>query len=127
MNRRSLLLLCGLALGALGTAGCHVEQERNPAGADSETSQVIKFENVTANIPVLIRIPDANQEFTLAVGESRTVEVYSAEGSTIFFVEIIQNRASQDISVAPRWSGYVAVGKVVTILQRITIQPEIHD
>ena len=74
-----------------------------------------------------VRIPDANQEFELAVGETKTVEVHSEEGATIFFVEIFQNRAGQDISVAPRWTGFVEVGKVVTIRQRITIQPEIHD
>jgi len=111
----------------LGGLGCHVDQEKSPTGPGSGTSQVIKFENVTQNIPVLVRIPDANQEFELAVGETKTVEVYSEGGTTIFFVEIFQNRPGQDISVAPRWTGFVEVGKVVTIRQRITIQPEIHD
>lgn len=121
------LLLVILAWMGLGGLGCHVEQEKNPTGQGSETSQVIKFENITQNIPVLIRIPDASQEFELAVGETKTVEVHSEEGFTIFFVEIFQNRPGQDISVAPRWTGFVEVGKVVTIRQRITIQPEIHD
>ena len=109
------------------STGCHVKRERSPTGPESETSQAIKFENITTNIPVLIRIPDANQEFELGVGETRTVEVYSAEASTIFYVEIFQNRPGTDLSTAARWTGYVAVGKVVTIRQRITIQPEIHD
>ena len=119
-----LLLLASMGPGGLG---CHVDQETSSTGSGSETSQVIKFENITQNIPVLVRIPDANQEFELAVGETKTVEVHSEEGAAVFFVEIFQNRPNQDISVAPRWTGFVEVGKVVTIRQRITIQPEIHD
>lgn len=123
----SFMLLAALSLMGLGLLGCHVERETSPTGPGAGESQVIKFENVTQNIPVLVRIPDAHQEFELAVGETKTVKVYSEEGVTIFFVEIFQNRPGQDISVAPRWTGFVAVGKVVTIRQRITIQPEIHD
>ncbi|MFH1567878.1 MAG: hypothetical protein ABIL09_07735, partial [Gemmatimonadota bacterium] len=119
--------LLALALVGMGLLGCHVKRERSPTGPGSDTSQVIKFENVTDSIPVVVRIPDANQEFELGVGETRTVAVYSDEGSTIFFVQIIQNRPEQDLSVAPRWTGFVEVGKVVTIRQRITIQPEVHD
>ena len=124
MKTRVLIALMAVALTSVQ---CHVERQKNPAGSGSETSQVIKFENITTNIPVLIRIPDANQEFELGVGETRTVEVYSTEGSTIFYVEIFQNRPGTDLSTAARWTGYVAVGKVVTIRQRITIQPEVHD
>ena len=121
------ILLTVLSLMAFGLLGCRIKQETSPTGPGAEGSQVIKFENVTQNIPVLVRIPDAHQEFELAVGEMKTVEVYSEEGVTIFFVQIFQNRPGQDISVAPRWTGFVEVGKVVTIRQRITIQPEIHD
>jgi len=123
---RARWLLAWMAA-ALLVAGCHVDPERNPAGGDEGASQLIKFENVTSDIPVLVRIPDAGQEFHLGVGETRTVEVHSTTGATVFFVEIYQNRPGQDISVAPRWTGYVEVGKVVTIRQRITIQREVHD
>jgi len=122
-----MLPYAALAVLVVAAGGCHVDQEPGTVGPGSGADQVIKFENVTTNIPVLIRIPDANQEFELAVGDSRTVEVYSLEGSTTFYVEIFQNRPNQDISVAPRWTGYIEVGKVVTIRQRITIQPDIHD
>lgn len=114
-----------LVLGLAGI-GCHVDQETDTS-AGFEVSQVIKFENVTDNIPVLVRIPDANQEFELGVGESRTVPVHGGEGITTFFVQIFQNRPQDDISTAPRWTGFVEIGKVVTIRQRITIQPEVHD
>ncbi|MFA6110779.1 MAG: hypothetical protein WDA75_18625 [Candidatus Latescibacterota bacterium] len=125
--KAAFLTGCSLVVAGLVAAGCHVDPERSPTGSDSTASQVIKFENVTDDIPVLIRIPDANQEFELGIGEARTVQAHSASGAAVFFVEIIQNRPGQDISVAPRWTGYVQVGKVVTIRQRITIQPEVHD
>mgnify|MGYP001025472851 CR=1 FL=1 len=124
MRMRSVL---ACLVGSMLVFGCHVDPERDPTGPGGGTSSVIKFENVTDDIPVLVRIPDAAQEFALGIGERRTVEVHSAEDATVFFVEIYQNRPGQDISVAPRWTGFVEVGKVVTIRQRITIQPEVHD
>ncbi len=117
-----LLLLLGLIASA-----CRIKQEKDPTGPGSHVSQVIRFNNITTNIPVLIRIPDAYHEFELEVGDSRTVEVHSEQQATVFFVEIIHNRPGQDLSSAPRWTGFVEVGKTVTIRQRITIQPEVHD
>lgn len=95
-----------------GTTGCHVNQELNPNGPGSETSQVIKFENLTGQV-LLVRIPDANQEFELGGNQSQTVEVYSEDGISTFFVEIFLT--NRDISVAARWKGFVEVGKRVTI------------
>jgi hypothetical protein len=121
------LCLVALPLAGMVAVSCHVKREGNPTGSGTEISQVIKFENITVSIPVLIRIPDATQEFELGVGETRTVQAHSAEGSTLFYVEIFEYRPGQDLNTARRWTGYVTVGKVVTIRQRISIQIEIHD
>ena len=104
--------LAGILFLACAVAGCHVDQELNPSGPGAGASQVIKFENITGSI-LLIRIPDAKQDFELGGNQSRTVEVYSEDGITTFFVEII--RGNQDIATAARWSGFVDVGKRVTI------------
>ena len=111
MKTASILLRLVLLVG-LGGPGCHVEQEKSVNGLGADASQVIKFENLTQH-GVLIRIPDAHQEFELGIDERRTVEVRSEEGITVFYVEIYQ--ANWDISVAPRWTGFVGIGKRVTI------------
>jgi hypothetical protein len=111
-------------LAGLGAVGCHVKQELNPSGPGSETSQVIKFENLYSE--VLIRIPDAHQEFFLKAQQSRTVEVHSDDEITTFYVEIIRVSSSYtgDLAlVAYRWSGFVNVGQRVTIqhISRISV------
>lgn len=121
------LLLVALPLAGIVAVSCHVKQEGGPAGPDSQTSQVIKFENTSTNMPVVVRIPDANQEFGLEGGESKTVEAYSAEGSTIFYVEVFRGRLGDDLTTVQRWTGYAAVDKVVTIFYRLGLHVEVHD
>ena len=116
------VLLAVLSLMAFGLLGCRIKQEASPTGPGAGGSQVIKFENRTRH-GVLVRILDAHQEFELAVGETKTVEAYSEEGATVFFVQIFQS--GRDISVAPRWTGFVEVGKIVTIQHISRVQ--IHD
>jgi len=123
----SFMLLAMLSFAGLCLVGCRIEQETSPTGPGTGGGQVIKFENITRSIPVLVKIPDAHHEFELAVNEKKTVEVYSEEGATVFYVEIFENFPGRDISTARRWTGFVAVGKVVTIRQRLCIQIEIHD
>ncbi|MFC1527009.1 hypothetical protein ACFL6X_09405 [Candidatus Latescibacterota bacterium] len=110
-----------VVLMALGGLGCHVDRETSVNGPDEGTSEVIKFENLTRH-GVLVRIADAHQEFELGVDEGRTVEVHSDDGIAIFFVEIYHSGYA-DISVAPRWTGFVGIGKRVTIqhISRVTI------
>ena len=114
----AFLVLLGLA----GSA-CRIKQEADLTGPGSHVSQVIRFNNLTG-IPVLVQIPDAHHEFELSVGDSRTVEVHSDQQATVFFVRIINNQPGQDISVAPRWTGYVEMGKTVNIqhISRIYIE-----
>ena len=99
-------------LACLSLSSCHVKQELNPSGPGSEVSQVIKFESLLT-YELLIRIPDANQEFNLGANQSRTVEVYSEDGITTFYVEIFDAR--RDPSVAGRWTGFVTIGQRVTV------------
>ena len=101
-----------VVLAGLWSSACHVKQELNPNGPGEEASQVIKFESLLT-YELLIRIPDAHQEFKLGANQNRTVEVYSEDGITTFYVEIFD--ATRDISVAGRWTGFVSIGQRVTI------------
>ena len=120
MKTASIMLRLVLLMG-VGGLGCHVEQEKIVNGPGADASQVIKFENLTRH-GVLIRIPDAHQEFELGADQKRTVEVHAEDGITIFFVEIFQS--GRDISVAPRWTGFVEIGKRVAIqhISRVYIE-----
>ena len=111
-----------MALVTLGQPGCHVERQSSASGPGSGVSPVIKFENLTRHA-LLIRIPDAFQEFELDRDVERTVEVYSEEGIDVFYVEILRSGYA-DMSVAPRWTGFVGIGKRVTVqhISRVTIR-----
>lgn len=117
---RSVVLL--VLIGLVGLA-CHIEQETDPTGPGSHLTQVIRFVNL-ASAAVLVQIPDAHHEFELGVGDARTVEVHSEQEAAVFFVRIISLHPGQDTSVAPRWTGFVEVGKTVNIqhISRIYIE-----
>ncbi len=119
--KKARRLLRSVLLMTLVGLGCHVEREESVNDPDADTSQVIKFENLTRH-GLLVRIADAHQEFELGVDERRTVEVHSDDGIATFFVEIFHSGYA-DISVAPRWTGYVGIGKRVTIqhISRVNI------
>jgi len=118
-----------LTLASVLLAGCHVEYKGTEAGRTGV--RMVKFENLTDNIPVHVIIPDAHQEFDLAVGETKTVELFSEDDATTFFVEIVEARNIGGSETAQRksWTGYVgeSLGHVVTIRQRISTQIEVHD
>ena len=124
-----LLFWTALGLASVLLAGCHVEYK----GVEAQKAgvRVVKFENLTDNIPVHVSIPDAHQEFDLAVGETKTVELFSEDDATTFFVEIVEDRRIGGAETAQRksWTGYVgeSLGHVVTIRQRISTQIEVHD
>jgi len=122
LNAARLALLPALVTSvALAVPACHVEREATASGPGSSTSPVIKFQNLTRH-GLLIRIPDAHQEFEVGAEEERTVEVHSEDGVTVFYVEILRSGYA-DMSVAPRWTGYVGIGKRVTVqhISRVAI------
>ena len=122
--RASLRLLAVVSCLGFFLLGCRIEQEASPTGPGMGGDQVIKFENLTSH-GVVVKIPDAHHEFELEVGETKTVEVYSEEGATVFFVQIFQNYPGRDITLARRWTGFVPVGKIVTIQHISRVQ--VHD